>query len=79
MPCNGCKFWNPLPTDDGTKERYKAVLGECRRHSPVPGSGAMDEGEHSHWPITLKEDWCGDLVPATPGTRLARKDTHAKY
>lgn len=66
--CETCRFWE--------RTRYGGTQGahccgshsKCRRHSPQPNPAAKDRfmGD-AHWPITRKEDWCGEYQPHPGG------------
>ena len=57
-PCNTCRFWKPDP--------YPSE-GECRRHAPIADPagrrGSFDNPLEGRWPMTGKDDGCGDHRP----------------
>ena len=56
--CETCRFW-----DDATftyMECDKSYRKTCRAHSPFHD----DRNGQGRWPMTEREDWCGDWKPA---------------
>lgn len=53
--CQTCRYWDRL---DGQNPR-----GECRAHPP------RADNEGTHWPLTMKHDWCGEW-PGIPAAMI---------
>ena len=59
--CSNCKYWNlntavmmepmRIPKTMKDDETDTIEVGRCQRHAP------SDKG----WPLTRKDDWCGDF------------------
>jgi hypothetical protein len=59
IKCKDCAYWN---------ESTDKTTGFCRRHSPVIlslGDDIVDPERDSFFPITYKNDWCGESAPVT--------------
>ena len=51
--CKDCKFW---------RQSFGAEWGECHRRAPSPIiSGSTAAKKHTHWPITLYNQWCAEF------------------
>ena len=62
--CLSCRFWAGV----GAAPADKTLSGQCRKHTPTAGVGAV-----AVWPKTAATDWCAEYqVGATPNeaTRL---------
>ena len=57
MKCKKCKYWDEY--NDGKR-------GFCRRYAPFHiGAEISDEifeDDYAIFPLTLKNDWCGEFV-----------------
>jgi hypothetical protein len=49
VTCNECDFW----------AEYTSFQGQCRRHPPVVIGDSYGRAEHTSWPETSNDDWCG--------------------
>lgn len=61
--CENCAFWRQ---DDPPKsrERTRALFGECRRSAPRLKFDRYDgDTTSSVWPPTSQGDWCGEFRP----------------
>jgi len=39
LRCNHCRFWWPTGEATGNEpSRQRSILGQCRRHAPLPGT-----------------------------------------
>lgn len=47
--CETCRNWRPT----------EGVLGECRRHAPLP----VLTWRRAEWPLTCGGDYCGEWCP----------------
>ncbi len=61
--CRSCAYYDFLKGID----RVHAGNGECRRHAPTPGSGAV-----ARWPVVLWNQWCGDWENGVSNEDLVR-------
>ncbi len=57
MQCDRCKFWRAV-------EGFGEGFGECHRHAPGPVWGRKPPDVIS-WPLTRKDDFCGDFSALT--------------
>lgn len=58
--CASCILWDIVPEirrPDGRR------VGQCRRHAPTLYTGA-DGRQHSSWPTTPEDAWCGEHAVA---------------
>ena len=63
LRCRGCRFWWPIGEAAGNEPvRERAILGQCRRHSPP--AAVADLPDHTRhypfWATTKRDDWCAD-------------------
>jgi len=63
--CHGCRFWN--------RDDPEVFSGDCRRHAPRLSGMAAPHGNSIHqdpraamWPMTMRDDWCGEFVADEP-------------
>lgn len=55
ITCEGCRFWQPYKGPDDPR-------GTCRHRAPR----AQDRAGWGVFPITTRDDWCGEAQPVTP-------------
>lgn len=76
--CGNCRFWMDK------KKGYTARRGNCCRNPPTlvsHGQPFDDEDRESatQYPITLKDEWCGEWSPETPETFTEAAATLARF
>lgn len=60
--CQTCRFWDCTPTHiNPLSVKTERIYGFCRKTSPKFISGGLSAG-HGIWPITSREEWCGEWV-----------------
>jgi hypothetical protein len=59
--CRNCRFWGTLSDP-----------AECRRRAPVNWPDSNWSGGRKAWPITQRNDWCGDYEPKLGPLRASR-------
>lgn len=66
MKCSECRFWgkNYFDNKDNLFPLATPWSRPCKRHAPVRGKEVFFDsfvGNQPEWPITHKDDWCGDF------------------
>lgn len=69
-PCASCRYFVPLSVlgvDYGECHRYPPTDGHCDiEHVLSTGQSLPSSLEHHSWPLTDKQSWCGEWLPAIP-------------
>ena len=72
--CKNCEWWDGTPDDNGHE-----AIGFCRIKSPrfirayelmIPGEAcenASDIFDEAVWPVTLRNEWCGEFKEVQDG------------
>lgn len=54
--CENCQYWYPFKIDE-----HLTGEGQCRRNAPRIISQEPPYPSYALWPITKKDDWCGEV------------------
>jgi hypothetical protein len=57
--CRVCRFW--------LAPERSAGAGHCRRYAPKPNTEPIPTQKCTEWPLTLRDDWCGEFEERTHG------------
>lgn len=54
--CSNCKFWQKIGEMPGRPGQW----GLCRRHAPQAQVTPQETFQHTAWPPTAENEWCGE-------------------
>lgn len=60
--CSNCKFWHKIGEMPGRPGQW----GLCRRHAPQAQVTPKETFQHTAWPPTAENEWCGEYQAEKP-------------